>query len=98
MCTVKGAETKVLPPLSPSPTFPPACKTLVFLVFWVFWVFFSDKAHNYPSGPDLGLQERPAASVKLAAARYFQAGGVGSQSMALSEQLRTSSEPCRGVQ
>ncbi|KAK4818276.1 hypothetical protein QYF61_009994 [Mycteria americana] len=28
-----------------------------------------DRAHNYPSVPDLGLQERPAASVKLAAAR-----------------------------
>lgn len=55
------------------------------------------KAHNYPSVPDLGLQERPAVSVKLAAGWYFQAGGVGSPSMALSEQLRTSSELCRGV-
>lgn len=87
----------MLRPPSPSPIFPPV-RTKLYYFFIILILLFSDKPHNYPSVPDLGLQERPAASVKLAAAWYFQAGGVGSQSMALSEQLRTSSEPCHGVQ
>lgn len=85
MHTVKGAETKVLPSPSPSPIFLPACRKL-----W-FYSFSSDKPHNCPAVPDLGLQKRPAASVKLAAARYFQAGGVECQLTALSEQLKTPS-------
>lgn len=65
-----SAETEMLPPSSPSPLF------FHLLAKSCIFFFSSDEPHNYPSVPELGLQERPAASVKLAAERYFQAGSV----------------------
>lgn len=75
--TVKNTETKMLPLPSHSPIFPHACKNLWLYFSFLFPLFFFSSSQMSLIITLLCLQERSTASVKLAAAQYFQAGGWG---------------------